>query len=322
MHCLYGEGAVRSDQFTTLPLGLRKVLEEEFVLQAVGVIQKAGAKGYTRKLLLNLIDDNQVEAVFIPGRNGGDRGSREVSRRTACISSQVGCRFACAFCASGKGGFVRNLDAGEMVGQALAVQDEFRTKVTNVVFMGVGEPLDNYENTIKAVRILNDKQGLNIGARKITISTSGLSPQIRRLCDEGIQFELSVSLHAADDARRSELMPVNRKYPLKELMAACRSYTSVTGRIITFEYTLIRDLNDSESDAQKLVELLADLPCRVNLIPLSPVQEFSGCAVSSSGAGKFADRINNAGINCTIRRSAGDRLEAACGQLRARTKVL
>jgi 23S rRNA (adenine2503-C2)-methyltransferase len=228
----------------------------------------------------------------------------------------VGCRFNCAFCASGKAGFIRNLEAGEIIEQVIAAARIMNGKPSNIVFMGIGEPFDNYDNVIRAANILNDADGLKIGARKITVSTSGVIPGIRRFATENKQFELSVSLHAPDNEVRSQIMPINKKYPLSELMKACREYTSATNRIITFEYTLIGSLNDTPQHARELVALLRRLPSRVNLIPLSPVDGFAARPSSPEATRSFMDILQQARINVTLRDSKGSSISAACGQLR------
>ncbi len=312
---LYRKDASSWDQFTTLPQDFRESMARRFALSPVEIETVQGKPGSARKMLLGLHDGNKVETALIPGKNAGEAGKG--SRRTVCLSTQVGCRFNCAFCASGKSGFTRDLESAEIMGQALAAKAEYGDKPTNVVFMGVGEPLDNYENTLRSIRIINDRRGLNIGARKITVSTCGLVPGIERLSGEGLQIELSVSLHAVSDEKRDKLMPVNRRYPLDELLAACRCYTEVTGRIVTFEYTLIRGFNALVADARQLADRLSSFPCRVNLIALSPVEEYSGEAPPRRTVDEFASVLNGAGINCTLRRSLGKNLDAACGQLRA-----
>ena len=239
-------------------------------------------------------------------------------RRTVCVSSQVGCRFACAFCASGKGGFVRDLDAGEIVGEVLLAYREYGERPNNIVFMGMGEPFDNYDAVLRAIRILNDQDGLAIGARHITVSTSGVIPGIERLAGEGLQIELSVSLHAPDNALRDTLMPVNRNYPLEAVLEACGRYAAATKRLVTFEYTLIEGVNDSPRQAEALAKLLRPLSARVNLIPLSPVEGFPGRAPAPETATLFIDALSRAGINATLRVSKGGKIEAACGQLRMR----
>ena len=290
-----------------VPQVLRNELARTFTISPVNAVETQGGQGEVRKILVELNDGERVEQVLIPAR----------SRRTVCVSSQVGCRFQCAFCASGQAGFRRNLAAGEMVGQVLVAARVFEDRPTHVVFMGVGEPFDNYDEVLRAIRIINDGDGLNVGARRITVSTCGLVPGMERLAGEGLQVELSVSLHAPGDELRSRLMPVNRKYPLSDLIPACRNYSAATNRIITFEYTLIGGVNDAPGRAKELAALLAPLACRVNLIPLSPVAEFEGTPSTPDAARAFVDILGKAGINATLRASRGCSLKAACGQLRA-----
>ncbi len=309
---LYGQRVSDWAEMKNLPSALRETLANQFDIGSVKPVKVEGAPAGTRKILIGLRDGECVEEVLIPAGE----------RRTVCVSSQVGCRFACAFCASGKGGYVRNLEAGEIIGQFLLAWKEYGERPSNIVFMGMGEPFDNYEAVLKSIRILNDPEGINIGARHMTVSTSGVVPGIERLAGEGIQVELSVSLHAPDDELRSRLMPVNRKYPIAALMAACGRYVAATKRIITFEYTLIRGVNDSHHHALSLAKLLRPLSCRVNLIPLSPVEGFEGQAPAAGTAELFIEVLGRAGINATTRLSKGTNIDAACGQLRLRSMSL
>lgn len=325
---LYTRYAVDWQEMKNLPDSLRQAFEQRFSLHAAVPVRVQGNRQALspRKLLLALQDGECVETVVIPAKR----------RITVCVSSQVGCKFRCAFCASGQAGFKRDLQSGEMVGQITAAAREFRPRppansvkssqsktrdsrrktLSHVVFMGIGEPLDNYDQVLDAIRIINDPNGLNIGARRITISTCGIIPGIQRLACEGLQVELSVSLHACDDVLRSRLMPVNRKYRLNDLLNTCREYADVTGRIITFEYTLIRGVNDSIEQAKTLARILGPVHCRVNLIPLSVVAEFKGRPTPRAAAVRFANILERAHINATLRASQGSRINAACGQLR------
>lgn len=307
---LYGQRVSDWAEMKNLPAALRDTLANQFDIGCVKPVKVEGAPVGTRKILIELRDGECVEVVLIPSGE----------RRTVCVSSQVGCRFACAFCASGKGGYVRNLEAGEIIGQFLLAWKEYGERPSNTVFMGMGEPFDNYEAVLKAIRILNDPDGINLGARHMTVSTSGVVPGIELLAGEGIQVELSVSLHAPDDALRSRLMPINRKYPIATLMDACGRYVAATKRIITFEYTLIRGVNDSHHHALSLAKLLRPISCRVNLIPLSPVEGFEGQAPAAGTAETFIEVLGRSGINATTRLSKGTNIEAACGQLRLRIR--
>jgi len=307
---LYVKRASSSDEMQNLPAPFRAQLAERFSLQCLEKLETKGSSCETQKLLFKLADNELIETVIIPAPR------RQTN--TVCVSSQVGCRFGCAFCASGQKGVIRNLTAGEIVGEVLEVARLLGGRPDNVVFMGIGEPFDNYDEVMRAIRIMNHPDGLCIGARRITISTCGVVSGIQRLADEGIQVELSVSLHAPDDEIRSRVMPVNETWPLAELLDACRVYTDRTNRIITFEYTLIKDLNDSSEQAHQLVKLLKKFSCRVNLIPLSPVEEFDGERPDSETMKEFFQTLEKAGINTTLRDSKGSALKAACGQLRAR----
>lgn len=306
---LYGKQVSSFDEMKNLPAALRALLSENYDFQSLEKVDVSGASGETQKLLLRLSDGQMIETVIIPAPKRGTN--------TVCISSQVGCVFGCAFCASGQKGVIRNLSAGEIVGQVMAVARELGERPNNVVYMGIGEPFDNYDEVMKSIRILNHPAGLNIGARKITVSTCGVVPGIQRFSEEGLQVELSVSLHAPDSEVRSEIMPVNETWPMDELLDACRAYTRKTNRIITFEYTLIKGINDSPEQARELVRRLRRFPCRVNLIPLSPVEEFDGERPSSESMKQFFETLEKAGINTTLRDSKGKDLKAACGQLRA-----
>jgi 23S rRNA (adenine2503-C2)-methyltransferase len=290
---------------TNLSAALREQLSQEIPVLPVTKTDISVEESGTTKMVVQLADGHLIEEVLIPARD----------RRTVCVSSQAGCRRHCVFCASGKKGLKRDLTAGEMVGQVLFAAAEWGERPSNVVYMGIGEPLDNYDAVLKSIRILNDNAGLGIGARKITVSTCGVVPGIERLSGEGLQLELSVSLHAADDELRSRIMPINKEYPLDVLIAECRRYVEKTGRIITFEYTLADGLNATLADAQKVAELLSGFNCRVNLIPLSAVEGSQWASVTGRHAEQFRDVLEEAGINCTLRLSKGSSLQAACGQL-------
>ncbi len=303
-------------RMTNLPAALRKLLAERCNPAAPEVRERRTADDGATKYLLACRDGEQIEAVLIPSRD----------RRTLCVSTQAGCAFRCAFCASGALGLARDLDAGEIVGQVYAAARDLRAtagadpdaRPDNLVFMGMGEPLANYDQTLRAIRVLNAPGGLTIGARRMTLSTCGVVPGIRRLAGEGLQVELSVSLHAPDDALRGALMPVNTRWPLAELLAACADYTARTKRIITFEYTLVAGRNDQPRHAERLARLLRPLQCRVNLIPLSPVPHFDGAPPDPAACDRFQAVLTRAGIHTTLRHSRGGQADAACGQLRLR----
>ena len=311
LETLWSGRAASWDRFKTLPAALRAELAAHFA-DLDGTVRRVGLfedpETGTRKPLLELADGNLVECVLIPA---GDRW-------TVCVSSQVGCACGCAFCASGLSGCERNLESGEIAAQAVWAAREIGRRPDNVVFMGSGEPFFNYANVLAAARRLNaaPPEGLGIGARKITVSTCGVVPGIERFSREGTQFELSVSLHAPTDAQRGRLMPVNRRWPLGELIPACRAYTERTGRIITFEYTLVAGFNDRPEDARALLRLLRPFPSRVNLIPLNPVREFDGRTPSDAVCEAFREALERGGLNATLRRSKGRGVNASCGQLR------
>ncbi len=282
-------------------------LSQNFIISAGHLQESVEDSTGTQKLLVGLCDGDAVESVLLPNKDND---------YTLCISCQIGCRFRCSFCASGQAGLVRNLETGEMLAQVIEATRMVGKKPSRIVFMGMGEPFDNYDAVLKAARILNAPEGLVIGARRITVSTSGVIPGIIKFAKEPQQFELSVSLHAPNDAIRSQLMPINNKYPITSLIDACKHYTQNTNRIITFEYTLISGVNDKQSHARELVNLLRPFPCRVNLIPLSPVGEFDGKPSLPEVARSFIETLSSAHINATLRNSRGSSLDAACGQLR------
>lgn len=301
------DGAVSFDEMTNLPTDLRKKLEENAQISVLSVLKQQVSKlDGTRKLLFGLADSNAIESVFMKYKFGN----------SICVSSQAGCRMGCRFCASTIGGLKRNLTPGEIVGQIMAAQRETGERINHVVVMGTGEPFDNYENLSSFIRIINDPNGLNIGMRNITVSTCGLVPMIERFAEDFSQVNLAISLHAVSDTQRSELMPVNRKYPMAELLKTCRRYTDRTSRRITFEYTLVKGVNDSAEYARSLASQLRGMLCHVNLIPLNTVAE-SGLATAERGTVlEFQRILTENGIPATVRRELGDDIAAACGQLR------
>ncbi|MFA5115335.1 MAG: 23S rRNA (adenine(2503)-C(2))-methyltransferase RlmN [Candidatus Omnitrophota bacterium] len=304
---LYKKGVSDFDAMTDLADGLRKRLKDNFCLSGLKLIKRRQSRDSTGKFLFELGDRNSVEAVSIPAEG----------RVTGCVSTQAGCRFACRFCASAVGGFKRDLSCAEMLEEILYLKNNSAAgKLSHLVFMGTGEPLDNYDNVMKAIRIINSREALNIGARRITISTCGLIPAIKRLAGEGLQVELSVSLHAADDKVRSSLMPVNKKYPLKELIRACRDYAKETNRQITFEYVLINGLNADLKSAGKLCVLLEGFNCKVNLIPANPIKELRIEPPNKLDTLYFKGYLSRHGLHSTLRKTRGQDIEAACGQLR------
>lgn len=296
------------DSATTLPKDFRETLKEEFPLTFSEVLDVSVSADGTKKLLVGFADGNSVETVLIPA----------TGRFTQCISTQVGCAMGCAFCASGSQGVVRSLSSDEIVAQYM--MGRRHGTITNIVVMGMGEPFANYDETMRALKLINAGKGPNLGARHITISTCGLVPGFERLAGEGIQFELSVSLHAPNDELRSRLMPVNKRWPIDELLETCARYTERTKRIITFEYALIKGVNDSRSCAEELVRQVRRVPmAKVNLIPFSPVEHRPDFKTpDESTMLMFLDLLMKNGIQTMLRRSRGKDADAACGQLRLR----
>lgn len=311
------------EDIDTLPAQLRQKLASRYVVDSLDTVMRLkSADKSTDKALHKLHDGELIETVLMRYPPDGHRRPR----KTVCVSTQAGCALGCTFCATGQQGFRRQLSIGEIVAQVtdaqrIAMQDsdsQHDPGITNIVFMGMGEPLANYNNTLAAIRIINDPHGLGIGARHITVSTVGLVPQILRLADEGIQINLAVSLHAADDATRSETVPINRRYPLSQLIGACHQYVETTGRRIFFEYVLLRGQNDSVEDADKLGGLLHELNCHVNLIPVNPTSEGPYSRTSRDGAARFQQTLRTWNIPSTIRMERGIDINAGCGQLRER----
>ena len=300
------------DEFTNMPKTLREKLAAELRWDALKpdiVVQSKD--GETVKTLFRLPDEREIEAVLM----------RYSDRRTLCISSQSGCAMGCVFCATGQMGFKRHLTSGEIVAQVIYYARKLKDQseqVTNVVLMGMGEPFHNYDNTLAAIDRLNDPKGFNLGARRFTISTVGLVPMIRKFANEKRQVNLAISLHAANNSERSALLPVNRKYPIEEVIEACRYYVEKTSRRVTFEWALIRGENDTPETAQELARLLKGLMCHVNVIPLNPTKKYPGQATTRGRAQAFCDVLTKAGIPCTIRIRRGIDIQAGCGQLASR----
>lgn len=303
---LYQEEVTSFDDMTNLSLELREKLKKEFTLNNFKILKKQESVDGTKKYLFDVLDGNAIETVLMEYHHG----------KTICVSSQIGCKMGCKFCASTGIKFIRNLTSGEIVEQILAVQRDEKTKISNIVFMGIGEPLDNYDNVLKAINILNNPKGLNIGARHISISTSGIVPKIYELADRDYQFTLSISLHATNDEKRSKMMPINNKYNIEELMKACKYYIKKTNKRISFEYALAKDNNDNLEDAKELVKLLKGMLCHVNLIPINKIENGQYIKSTNENIIKFRDYLNANGITATIRRELGSDIDAACGQLR------
>ena len=308
LQSLYRDYITSWDEATTLPKDFRETLKQEFPITKADLLTVSESSDGTKKLLVGFSDGNSVETVLIPA----------TGRFTQCISTQVGCAMGCAFCASGSLGIVRSLTADEIVAQYMLARKY--GEITNIVVMGMGEPFANYDEMMRALKLINAGRGPNLGARHITISTCGVVPGFERLASEGIQFELSVSLHAANNTLRDRIMPVNRKWPIEELIEACANYTIKTKRIITFEYTMIKGVNDSRADAERLAGIVKKVPmAKVNLIPLSPVEHRPDFKTpEESTMLMFLDVLMKAKIQTMLRRSRGKDANAACGQLRLR----
>jgi len=315
---LYEKRIGSFDEMSDLPQPLRQQLADEFRFGELETVRVLGSKDTTRKFLFRLGDGNLIESVLIPASPAlyGERSDR----RTICVSTQVGCAYGCKFCASGLDGFSRNLDASEIVQQLLAIETATGARIDNVVFMGMGEPLANFANVVRAIRIINAPWGLEIGARHITVSTSGLAPQIEKLADEPIQSRLAISLHGATDEVRNRIMPVNRKYNLTTLLAACDYYASRKKQRIYFEYILIAGVNDSEEQAHLLAGHARRIGARINLIPYNTVAGLEWSRPSREKQERFLFIVRGHGIVATLRREKGHDIEAACGQLRLQTK--
>lgn len=303
---LYQEKVTSFDDMTNLSLELRKKLEENYTMCNYKILKKLQSKDGTIKYLFDVLDGNAIESVLMKYHHG----------YSICVSSQIGCKMGCKFCASTGIPFVRNLSSGEIVEQILSIERDENIRISNVVFMGIGEPLDNYDNVVNAIHIINHPKGLNIGARHISISTSGLVPKIYKLAEEKIQCTLSISLHATTNEKRSSMMPVNNTYKIEELMQACKDYIKETNRRISFEYALAKDNNDNLEDAKQLVKLLKGMLCHVNLIPINKIENGNYTKSSNENIIKFRDYLNEHGIVATIRRELGSDIDAACGQLR------
>src|SRR3989338_1783390 len=306
---IYVKGIYDFDRMTNLSLATREKLKTIFSLSIPEEAERQKSHDDDSiKLLLKLNDNDLVETVYMPMKD----------RQTVCVSSQVGCKFHCAFCASGQNGFFRNLRMGEIISQVLLARDAApNKKLTHVVFMGTGEPFDNYKELLRTIRTLNSKQTLNVGARRMTVSTCGIVPKIEAFGEEGIQVELSIPLHGPTDAVRGAIMPVNQAYPVKALIETCKKYAKKTKRAITFEYILIKGINASEKEADQLARLLKGMLCKVNLIPYNPIEEFPHEAPSYPEIVTFQKILQKYGVKTTVRFSKGQDIQAACGQLRS-----
>ena len=302
-------GAMNYDEMSNVPKALRSTLAEKYPIRSCEIELKQVSKiDSTVKYLFKLYDGNFVESVLMKYKYG----------YTLCVSSQVGCKMGCVFCASTKSGCVRSLAPSEILGQIHAAQRDMNVRVSHVVMMGMGEPLDNYENTIRFLRLASDENGLNLSMRNISLSTCGIVPRIYDLLDEKIPLTLSISLHAPNDKMRSEVMPVNKKYPVSELIKACKDYSKATSRRISFEYAMIKDVNDSDECAFELAGLLKGMLCHVNLIPANEITESNHKRSTNERLQRFMKILNSRGINTTVRRSLGSDIDASCGQLRSK----
>ncbi len=296
-------------EMTNLSKDLQKKLEEQAGLTVLEPVEVQVSKlDGTRKYLFRLEDGNVIESVLMKYKHGN----------SVCISSQVGCRMGCRFCASTLDGLVRGLTPGEMLEQIYRIGQDIGERISNVVVMGTGEPLDNYENLIKFIEMLTDENGLHISQRNLTVSTCGIVPKMRELADRKLQITLALSLHASNQERRKELMPVANKYEISEVLDACRYYFEQTGRRITFEYSLVGGVNDTEEDAKELSGLIRGMNCHVNLIPVNPVKERDYVQSNQQVILNFKNKLEKNGINVTIRREMGRDIDGACGQLRKR----
>lgn len=307
-----GKGVNSFEEMSNLSKSLREQLSKKYIIQSAVISKKfTSSIDETVKYLLQLNDGNFVEAVLMKYHHGN----------TICLSTQVGCRMGCAFCASTIGGLVRNLTAGEMLMQIFAVQDDVGERISNVVLMGIGEPLDNYKNVLTFLKNVNHPLGLNIGYRHITLSTCGLVDKINLLAKEDMPINLAISLHAPDNETRLKIMPIVRRYSVEELIEACKEYVALTGRRITFEYILINGVNDSVNHAEKLATLIKGMLCHVNLIPANEVVETGIKQSNPKKVRAFQKALADKGINATVRRELGKDINASCGQLRKGNSV-
>lgn len=306
---VFAKGAVSFDQMSNLSKELRSRLAEVATISNPSILTKQqSTKGDTVKYLFGLTDRHGVESVLMKHSYGN----------SACVSTQVGCRMGCRFCASTMEGLVRNLSPGEIYDQVLGIQQDTGERVSHIVIMGAGEPLDNYDNVIRFLENINAEYGLNIGYRHITLSTCGLVPKMQELALKKLPITLAISLHAPNNELRNDLVPINRRYPLQELLTACREYIEITGRRITFEYALLSGVNDGEEQAKQLVSLLKGIMCHINLIPVNPVEGRGFERTPPEKIEQFRTILDKGGLNVTVRRELGSEIDAACGQLRRR----
>ena len=304
---LHNKRVTTFDQMENLPKNLRQELSEDLYIQNLSIVRKQQSKDGTIKYLYRLQDNNSIETVLL---KSGDR-------YTICISSQVGCRMGCEFCASTKNGLVRNLTTGEMLAQVYKTQEEnSHIRISNIVLMGIGEPLDNFNNVVNFLHLVSDDRGINIGMRNISVSTCGVVPQIEKLAQLHLGITLSISLHAPEDTLRSSMMPVNNIFNISKLITSARNYSNITKRRITFEYSLVKDVNDGEVQAHQLANLIKGLGAHVNLIPINPIDGAPFTATDAKNVIRFQKLLTTLGVNSTIRKRLGQDISAACGQLR------
>ena len=305
-HWLHQKLVTEFSAMTDQPKALLAKLEEGYYIAAPAIVRRQQSKDGTVKYLFALADGNCIETVIMRYHYGV----------TACVSSQVGCRMGCRFCASTQAGRVRDLEAGEIAGQIYAAQKDIGERISHIVLMGIGEPLDNFDNVMDFLSIISSPDGVNIGMRNISLSTCGIVPMIDKLAEKKLQLTLSISLHAPNDAMRSGMMPVNDAYPVAQLIAACRRYQQTTGRRVSFEYSMVRGVNDSPATAKELAALIRGMGAHVNLIPINPVDGSPYSATDAENVKRFQTLLTDLGVNATVRRRLGSDISAACGQLR------
>lgn len=305
-HWLHQKLVTEFSAMTDQPKALLAKLEEEYYIAAPVIQRRQQSRDGTVKYLFRLADGNCIETVVMRYNYGN----------TVCVSTQVGCRMGCRFCASTQAGRVRNLEAGEIAAEIYAAQKDIGERISHIVLMGIGEPLDNFDNVMDFLTIISSPESVNIGMRNISLSTCGIVPQIDKLAEKKLQLTLSISLHAPNNAMRSQMMPVNDAYPVEELIAACRRYQKVTGRRISFEYSMVRGVNDSPATAKELAKLIRGMGAHVNLIPINPVDGSPYSATDAENVKRFQNMLTELGVNATVRRRLGSDISAACGQLR------
>lgn len=305
-HWLHQKLVTEFSAMTDQPKALLAKLEETYYIAAPQIERRQEARDGTVKYLLKMADGNCIETVLMRYHYGN----------TVCVSTQVGCRMGCRFCASTQAGRVRDLNAGEIASQIYAAQRDTGERVSHIVLMGIGEPLDNYDNVMDFLNLISSPDGVNIGMRNISLSTCGVVPMIDRLAEEKLQLTLSISLHAPNNEIRSQMMPINNAYPVETLIASVRRYQNTTGRRVSFEYSMVRGVNDSDACARQLASLIKGMGAHVNLIPINPVDGSPYSATDAENVRRFRQKLEQLGVNATVRRRLGSEISAACGQLR------